>query len=92
MNYRDQTVCMMRVKNEARWIRRSLERTFEVCKFVVIWDDKSTDNTEDEAIGVIKEARHPLQYLPYQYEGYSPAQRQALRSTDIRMRIIAPGK
>ena len=40
--------------------------------------------------GVIKEARHPLQYLPYQYEGYDPGQRQVLRSTDIRMRLIAP--
>jgi len=31
---------------------------------------------------------HPLQYLPYQYEGYTPAQRQALRTTDIRMRLV----
>ena len=40
---------------------------------------------------VIKEARHPLQFLPYQYEGYTPAQRQILRSTDIRMRLLAVG-
>jgi hypothetical protein len=39
--------------------------------------------------GVIVLARdHPLQYLPYQYEGYTPAQRHALRSTDIRMRVV----
>jgi hypothetical protein len=31
---------------------------------------------------------HPLQYLPYQYEGYGPAQRAALRAADIRMRLV----
>ena len=39
---------------------------------------------------VLQEAPHPLQYFPYQYEGYDPAQRRTLRSTDIRMRVIAP--
>lgn len=38
---------------------------------------------------VLLEARHPLQYLPYQYEGYSPDQRAALRETDISMRLYA---
>jgi hypothetical protein len=33
-------------------------------------------------------ARHPLQFLPYQYEGYTPRQRQVLRSADIRMRLL----
>jgi len=36
----------------------------------------------------LAEARHPLQFLPYQYEGYTPHQRQALRSEDIRMRLL----
>jgi hypothetical protein len=31
---------------------------------------------------------HPLQYLPYQYEGYGPAERAALRAADIRMRLV----
>ncbi len=31
---------------------------------------------------------HPLQFLPYQYEGYTPEQRSALRSSDIRMRLV----
>jgi hypothetical protein len=31
---------------------------------------------------------HPLEFLPYQYEGYTPDQRGKLRSTDIRMRLI----
>ncbi len=35
-------------------------------------------------------APHPLQYLPYQYEGYTPQERQFLRSTDIRMRVLMP--
>lgn len=35
-------------------------------------------------------ARHPLQFLPYQYEGYTPAERRQLRATDIRMRLIVP--
>ena len=35
-------------------------------------------------------ALHPLQYLPYQYEGYTPRERQFLRSTDIRMRMLMP--
>jgi hypothetical protein len=33
-------------------------------------------------------ARHPLEFLPYQYEGYTPEGRAALRSTDIRMQLI----
>jgi hypothetical protein len=36
----------------------------------------------------LAEARHPLQFLPYQYEGYTPRQRQTLRSADIRMRLL----
>jgi hypothetical protein len=36
-------------------------------------------------------ARHPLQFLPYQYEGYTPAERLQLRATDIRMRLLVPG-
>ncbi len=31
---------------------------------------------------------HPLQYLPYQYEGHIPKERSILRSTDISMRLI----
>jgi hypothetical protein len=35
-------------------------------------------------------ARHPLQFIPYQYEGFTPDQRRFLRSTDMRMRIVVP--
>jgi len=33
-------------------------------------------------------AAHPLQYLPYQYEGYTPEQRARLRATDISMQLV----
>lgn len=33
-------------------------------------------------------AAHPLEYLPYQYDGFTPRQRAILRSTDIRMRLV----
>ena len=35
-------------------------------------------------------AAHPLQFRPYQYEGFTPEQRQFLRSTDMRMRVLVP--
>jgi hypothetical protein len=47
---------MMRVRNEARWIRRSLERTWQVCKTVVIFDDHSTDLTFQEAAASLGES------------------------------------
>jgi len=33
-------------------------------------------------------ARHPLAFLPYQYEGYTPERRAVLRSADTRMQLI----
>ncbi len=36
----------------------------------------------------LAEARHPLEFLPYQYEGYTPQERQALRNADIHMRLL----
>jgi len=38
-------VAMYRVKNEERWIEKSLKYTSEVCKEIVILDDGSTDDT-----------------------------------------------
>jgi hypothetical protein len=35
-------------------------------------------------------APHPLEYLPYQYEAFSPEQRSALQSADISMRLYVP--
>jgi hypothetical protein len=47
---RDKTACQMRIRNEEKWIRRSLERTFQVARQVVLWDDGSEDNTLTEAL------------------------------------------
>ena len=37
---------------------------------------------------VLAEARHPLQFLPYQYEGSDPSQRAVLRASDLTMRLL----
>ena len=34
---------------------------------------------------------HPLQFLPYQYEGLRPTEREVLRGSDISMRLIDIG-
>jgi hypothetical protein len=38
---------------------------------------------------VLFSVTHPLQFLPYQYEGFSPMERSILRSTDISIRLIS---
>ena len=38
-------VAMYRIKNEERWIEKSLESASEICQEIVILDDCSTDNT-----------------------------------------------
>jgi|SRR6185295_6915067 len=50
---RAHVLMMARVKNEARWIRRNLERTWLVCKTAVIFDDHSTDSTMVEALETV---------------------------------------
>jgi hypothetical protein len=35
--------------------------------------------------------RHPLQFLPYQYEGFAPTERQVLRANDVAMRLVDVG-
>lgn len=47
---RDQTVAMLRVKNEERFITRCLTSIFQVCKTIVIFDDGSSDDTEISAL------------------------------------------
>ena len=37
---------------------------------------------------VIMEAKNPLDFFPYQYEGFTPQERRMLRSRDISMRLI----
>lgn len=38
---------MMRVKNEARWIRRTLRSMLPLCERIFVFDDHSTDDTRD---------------------------------------------
>lgn len=38
-------IAMYRIKNEERWIEKSLKYTADVCSEIVILDDGSTDNT-----------------------------------------------
>jgi len=40
---------LYRVKNEARWIKESLERTLQVAEKVILFDDHSTDQTREIA-------------------------------------------
>lgn len=47
---REDCIAMYRIRNEQRWIRRSLERTWQVCESVVIFDDHSSDNTFTEIL------------------------------------------
>jgi hypothetical protein len=37
---------------------------------------------------ILLRAPHPAEFLPYQFEGFTPEQREKLRSTDISMRLI----
>lgn len=43
---------MMRIKNEARWIRAVLESALKVCERVYVLDDHSTDGTFDICAGL----------------------------------------
>lgn len=54
--------CMMRIRNEARWIRKSLEQTFKVAKTVVILDDGSDDKTQDECFEAFDPGQGSLHY------------------------------
>lgn len=36
-------------------------------------------------------ARHPLEFRPYQYEGYTPGERELLKGADLRMRAFIQG-
>lgn len=53
---------MMRVKNEERWLERSLRPLLKVCESVFILDDHSTDNTAE----IIRGAADCV-YLPSPY-------------------------
>lgn len=50
---KEKTCVMMRIRNEERWIRRSLERSWQIANTIVILDDGSTDQTGYEAFKTI---------------------------------------
>jgi glycosyltransferase involved in cell wall biosynthesis len=50
---RSRIACMMRIRNEARWIRKSLEQTFKVAQTIVILDDGSDDDTRVECVDAV---------------------------------------
>ena len=49
---------------------------------------KKSSQPPAEPMETIISAQHPLQFLPYQYEGYDQEQRRWLRSHDIGMRLV----
>lgn len=60
---RQDWVSMMRIRNEARWIRRNLERTFQLVKTVVLWDDGSEDDTTREAQNVLYREPYTMDFV-----------------------------
>jgi glycosyltransferase involved in cell wall biosynthesis len=54
---------MMRVKNEARWIARSIESILPVCNEVLVMDDHSTDGTPEicAALAGVQVLRSPFE-------------------------------
>ncbi len=52
-----------------------------------IYPSPTTVQLPNEFI-VLRRTPHPLQFLPYQYEGYTPAERAVLRSRDINMTLL----
>jgi O-antigen biosynthesis protein len=51
--FRHDVACMMRIRNEGRWIRENLERTFEVAEVVVALDDGSDDDTIEQCFAAL---------------------------------------
>ena len=39
---------------------------------------------------VLRAASHPLEFRPYQYEAFTPSEREVIRAADISMRILVP--
>lgn len=92
---------MMRIKDEACLLRRSLERTFQVCQTVVIWDDGSEDESRNEAFaaagnvglrfsevsGVVSASLpDDKAHLYWIHSPYRPALRPIMAASEIRDR------
>lgn len=65
MTPRSDIACMMRIRNEARWIKQSVERTFACAGTVVILDDGSNDLTGYQVLSILmKSAPDTRQWRP----------------------------
>lgn len=80
---REDWVAMYRIRNEERWIRRSLERTFEVCKTIVLLDDGSEDQTKQEAFSVVQ-PHDDARILHFIDSPFRPAIREKENVNEIR--------
>ena len=53
-NSTPKVVVMYRVKNEERWIKKSIESIYDICSEIVVFDDASTDKTLEICSGFDK--------------------------------------
>ena len=60
---------------------------FEILYANIIYPEP-TEVPQNRPYEIRMQSNHPLEFKPYQYEGYTPQQRHLLRSTDITMRLI----
>jgi hypothetical protein len=88
MTARDATVCMMRIRNEGRWIGRSLARTFHVCRAVVVWDDASTDDTETQVRAAVCEAIAGTPQVVDTPWGWRTAGRQRIPAGELELHFL----
>lgn len=63
------------------------EDQFEILYAGMIYPEP-TEIPPNRPYEVRLQSGHPLEFKPYQYEGYTPEQRHLLRSIDITMRLI----
>lgn len=88
MTARDATVCMMRIRNEGRWIGRSLARMFHVCRAVVVWDDASTDDTETRVRAAVCEAIAGTPQVVDTPWGWRTADRQRIPAGELELHFL----
>lgn len=94
MTPRDEIACMMRIRNEDRWIRKSMEATWQVAKTIVILDDGSDDDTHEEAALALGEATNEEENIHVSLDGskvlhyinspFRPAVRETQAVSEIR--------
>lgn len=67
---------------ESRWVLLNAQH---------LYNPRSPRPPLPSSIIEVMRFRHPQQFLPYQYEGLRPTERQVLRGSDISMRLIDVG-